>query len=444
MKAILCNALLVLFAANFFAQLAYAATIIVDVETDGSGGAQDCELQDAINAANSDSVVDGCTAGNGTDRIEFAPGIDGILLNGALPPVTAELEIQGPGMDLLTIDGDDNFQIFVVFGLANRFIVRDLTMFQGFSTFGGGCMYAAGLDIVILDNVRVDTCFSETTGGGINIYSEEANSRAVLRGLFFTGNTALEDAGGAGIYTEFASISDSFFLGNSATNSNASGGGITFGRSVSATITRTTFWGNQAVISGAAISANNPNVEYTIEHSTISQNTVTGGDSVSPGGAVRVNGTATIFNTVVADNSEQNPTHDRPDISVEAGSVLNTSGYNFVGSNEGSAAIFPAGIQANGDQAGTAVAPIDPDLGSVQDNGGSTWTAMPNGTSPLLDQGSCPSEYRDQRGFGNPATNLRPVPNGGISPADDGCDKGAAERLAAPIDIIFIEGYENL
>ena len=87
----------------------------------------------------------------------------------------------------------------------------------------------------------------------------------------------------------------------------------------------------------------------------------------------------------------------------------------------------------------------DAQLGALLDNGGAMPTSLPGAASPLLDQGSCPGESRDQRGYANSGTGLRPVPvGGGVIPADDGCDNGAVERLATPSDIEFRDGFETL
>jgi len=48
--------------------IAQAATITVTTSTIGGAG---CDLADAINAANSDMAIGGCTAGSGDDTITF-------------------------------------------------------------------------------------------------------------------------------------------------------------------------------------------------------------------------------------------------------------------------------------------------------------------------------------------------------------------------------------
>ena len=64
----------------------HAATITVDTLADGSV-ASHCTLHDAITAANSKAITNGCVAGTGTDTIQFS--VTGtIALSGTLPNVT--------------------------------------------------------------------------------------------------------------------------------------------------------------------------------------------------------------------------------------------------------------------------------------------------------------------------------------------------------------------
>lgn len=89
------------------------ATIMVtsladNVEIDGQ-----VTLREAIQAANSDAVVDGSTAGSGADAIVFADGLAGTIVLGGtqLPTISDDLTISGPGAELLTIDGDGRSRV---------------------------------------------------------------------------------------------------------------------------------------------------------------------------------------------------------------------------------------------------------------------------------------------------------------------------------------------
>ncbi|MFN2201380.1 MAG: hypothetical protein ACK2UO_09240, partial [Caldilineaceae bacterium] len=56
----------------------YATAYAADIQVNAGIGESGCDLIDAIDSANSDSAVGGCTAGNGDDVI-YLNGIDQLL-----------------------------------------------------------------------------------------------------------------------------------------------------------------------------------------------------------------------------------------------------------------------------------------------------------------------------------------------------------------------------
>ncbi|HKJ18818.1 MAG TPA: choice-of-anchor Q domain-containing protein [Xanthomonadales bacterium] len=429
-----------------FMPLLYAETITVDVSTDETGGLDDCELRSAILAANTNNAVDGCTAGNGDDLINFDAGVQVILLNSSLPIITDNLEITGHGPDSLVIDGDDSHRIIHVGTNTDSFTLRNIQLFQG-NAVNGGCMFAQAQDNILIEDVRVDTCFaSNGQGGGMFLYSEEPGSHFTLRRVYFTGNSAVPlGGGGLGITADSASILDSTFLGNSAVDPGGIGGGVVVGRITQLFVSRSTFWANQAHTRGSAISTILASQDLTIEHSTFSQNNVTTTQNL-PGGAIYNKGTMSLLNSVVAGNLEQAAAHSRADVVTDVAENLTTLGHNLIGNNSGAETAFPEGTQPNGDQSGTADALINPELGALMDNGGSMPTSVPDAGSRLVDQGACAGEAADQRNYNNPDTGLRPVLSGKGGTdigAADLCDIGAVERNASPSDAFLREGFES-
>jgi len=104
---------------------------------------------------------------------------------------------------------------------------------------------------------------------------------------------------------------------------------------------------------------------------------------------------------------------------------------------DGAPTFFPAGTpNAEDDFVGTAASPIDPMLLPLALNGGETLNHRPelDAASPVIDHGHCPNSRQDQRGHGDPATNLRILDNATVvnHPASDGCDIGAIERGGDP------------
>ncbi|TVR71953.1 MAG: hypothetical protein EA415_10585, partial [Sphaerobacteraceae bacterium] len=185
---------------------------------------------------------------------------------------------------------------------------------------------------------------------------------------------------GGGIYVNNAgtlTLSSSTVRDNGAIES---GGGI-FNAGGTLTLINSTVSGNQAnLIAGGGIV--NSGGTLTLTSSTISDNWA------YTGGGIHNDGIATLTGTVVAGNQSIGD----PDIAGD-GSLSAASAYNFIGE--------------------------DPQLGTLQHNGGPTETMMPQSASPLidaipLDSGNCATgELEDQRGVSRP--------QGG------GCDIGALE-----------------
>ncbi len=427
-----------------FSPLSYGADIVVDVTSDGTGTAGECELRDAIEAANADTAVDGCAAGAGDDRITFNVAGPTITLTSALPQISESVEIIGPGKNALTLSGDDSFRLFYAEYFTGHLTLKGLRLLHGVADMGG-CLLINSVITILLEDLIVDSCVSDTfTGGGAQITAVSPGTTVTLRRVEFNKNISLQSGGGLGLSTRDAHIEDSLFIGNIANGAGSDGGAISVGAATILTITRSTFLKNKADDTGTAIDTFTSLADISIEHSTISQNELLGTDPSDIGGAIHNTGTLTLFNTVVGDNFEENANHDVTDINNDASATLTTLGYNLIGNNEGAAAVFPAGLQANGDRNGTAVSPLATGLGVVQDNGGPTRTVLPLAGSPLIDKGSCPGEVRDQRGYGNNNTGMRPVNAPGVGEADDGCDTGATEYLAsAPPEEIHEDGFED-
>jgi Right handed beta helix region len=132
----------------------------------------------------------------------------------------------------------------------------------------------------------------------------------------------------------------------------------------------------------------------TVASCTIASNTAVqliGPDIGSNGGGIAsTGGTVTVQNTIIA----QNQAPADPDVS---GSFV-SNGCNLIGAGAGS-----SGFTAPGDQVGSAAAPINPLLGPLQNNGGSTATMALLPYSPAIDAGSNAAATgltTDQRGPG--------------------------------------------
>jgi hypothetical protein len=178
-----------------------------------------CSLPEAIMSANTDTAVNGCLAGSGSDTIVLASnsiylltqvnkGIDG------LPTITSMIKIEGNGS---TIARDSSAPDFRILDIGES---GDLTL--TFVIITGGKAYNAGgiknRGILKIDNSTITNNQSEHQGGGI----ENVRGLARINNSFVSNNSS---SYGAGIYTWEGSttLTNTQVLGNLAT---IRGGGV--------------------------------------------------------------------------------------------------------------------------------------------------------------------------------------------------------------------------
>lgn len=447
---------------------AWAATIVVDTLLDEELDDGVCSLREAILAANLDQSGGGCLAGSGTsDRIHFS--VSGtIQLVAALPFVTHGVAIEGPGRDLLAIDGDDQFRTLAfVPASPMQYVVRDLSLLRGRTPAGvqhGGCIWATNVfaTLAVVD-VTVANCVAATNGGGI-----ASAGTLLLERVWLDANEAQGPSGGGGVHASGIAnveISDSSFTGNRTSGTNGSGGALHLSTSGAALITNSTFSGNLANSFGGALHLSGilSNVlSVTLRDSTLlgNESDVDETSSTATGGTIHLANqttsqvTLTLANTVVA-GGRDNASSACHEILIALGAPpaeLVSAGFNLIADGSCVESVFPespgAGLpNAQGDFVGTSAFPIDPRLDVLAANGGPTPTHLPLSQTPhpVVDQGSCPGSLHDQRGLRGAASSHRPhdvaaVPN---NPDGDSCDIGAVERGASlPTHEIFTDGFE--
>jgi len=291
-------------------------------------------------------------------------------------------------------------------------VLDNLTITEGYATDptrSGGGIYAAGGSLIIrrcniIDNHCVDGPADSNggAGGGLSMLSGDliieqstiANNTAGDGGPYFS--TAAGTGGhGGGIHL----LNTNLTLTNSTVSGNISGTG-----GDGDVDTEPEGFGGD----GGGIYLNIGTCE--VRNSTIVYNEAKPhgigdgsfvGAAPGPGGAFFANATIMIANSVLADNIIP-ADGSAPNISRSSSPPIESEGVNFLSDNQG-AFDFPEGQpNANGDLVGTAVAPLDPLLGPLADNGGPTLTHMPLMGSPLRDpEGgeTNPLSAIDQRGF---------------------------------------------
>jgi CSLREA domain-containing protein len=365
-----------------------------------------CTLRAAIQEANANVCAVGSIA------INFSV-TGSITLGSALPTITHEVVINGPGVASLTIDGNNATNIFVVqMSPGKSSTISNLTIANGQVSNAG---LGAGLTSTNVGTVNITNCVMH--------HNNQIGSGASGGALYQVANGTLN-------------ITDSTIRDNSANNGD--GGGLFNNTTGTVNILRSTFNNNSASI-GAALKLNG-NAVFTARNSTFSNNSTSGASGmmhVSQGTATFINCTVTgntgpgyaimpvtatinLKNTIVAQNSA--------DMGAQSTGTFVSQGYNLIGNNSGPnvAAGFPAGSpNVNNDYVGTNASPMNAMLVGLANNGGATQTNALLAGSPAIDHGSAAAGVStDQRGLGRPFDNTFVT----ASPGGDESDIGAFEE----------------
>ncbi len=447
-------------------------------------------LRDAINQAN---------ANPGADTITFNSSVTGtISLTSGTLQITDDLDIQGPGASVLTVDGSGiiaspltgggthhhggkgeggkgggnatnggggggggpSTSVFTIStgntqtangtqqALASSTVsISGLTISGGFSHDGGG-IYAYDTDLTVSQCV-VSGNTAINRGGGILIRGYSAS-------LLLTDSTVSNNTGyyGGGVATTSAAITiqRSTIANNTATASSYYGGGgimVHNDNNNALTITDSTISGNNSNFNGGGIM-----VRHTA--ASISNSTVTGNTAASYGGGLYFYGVysgTTVTNSTVSGNQASYGGGLSVSSNYGNASASNSVfGSNSASSNDpdvhtGSSAYLPldhslleaAGSATIVDNGGNIMNQA-PMLGTLGNNGGPTMTMLPLAGSPLIDAGDpafTGPPNNDQRGPGYPR-----IVNGVV-------DIGATEYAAAappgpgPVGYVAVPGLGN-
>ena len=327
---------------------------VSNLENSGAGS-----FRQAIESANTQP---------GKDEIIFDNSLRGgeITLTSGQLNITDSLQVTGLGADSLTISGNNSDRVFSIDDGSDRSIeveITDLTIAEGFRSFrgtGNGAGIGNFENLTVSDSIIADN-FAQEGGAGIsNQGILNLINSAVINNVVGGGIIAL---GGGGIYNDGT-----------------------------ATIINSTIALNEGDDLGGGI-ANRGNLE--IVNSTVTGNIIDSGNVSNRSGAGIYNSSnsdraiATITSSIVAGNSNNNDL---------GGGLLDSGGNNLIGNGDGADG-FSNGV--NGDLVGTTASAIDPLLGTLQNNGGTTPTIALLTGSPAIDAGSNPLGLNtDQRGAG--------------------------------------------
>ena len=292
---------------------ASAAFIIVNTVDDEFNNDGDCSLREAVRSANEDMSVDSCAAGLGADDI-FIAQTGTIMLTQALV-ISEQVNIFGPGMDALTLNGGRVTPIFVVDLPDDNhdFELSLMTLEGGSSAAPGGAvrLLRGGTfsfeNVLFFNNVTLGL---QAYGGAIATDSLPLadNSRVEIRRCRFQSNST-DSKGGAVAIDHAASfqrlealiIEESRFIDNSA---DGAGGAVAGGRSSLVSIDRSHFADNEGITGGAVkLEADTSGTALRIvTASTFSDNQATN-TGASGGGAISaIQGATLIENSTFTNN----------------------------------------------------------------------------------------------------------------------------------------------
>jgi CSLREA domain-containing protein len=307
------------------------AAIVSDVNTtdDELNSDGDCSLREAIQAANTDTQVDQCPAGNGNDTIVLPVGTYTLTLAGAGEDAntTGDLDIfdtdaltitgAGAGQTIINAGGID--RVFNIHPGAGTVVISGVTVFGGqTSNVGGGiCSDDADLTLInvsIISNtassgggVYVDgsvtliggQIISNTadSGGGVYVNASSAaftqtGASTIAHNVAF-GTTIIDGGGGVYVYWGNATLEGGQILSNTAD----SGGGVYVGYG-SATMEGGQIVGNKANGAGGGAIVRSSFASLNVSKGQIVSNTALIG-----GGLYNRGGTLILVNTTVSRNT---------------------------------------------------------------------------------------------------------------------------------------------
>ena len=279
---------------------------------------------------------------------------------------------------------------------------------------GGGGGMAIGLSQLTMNGSRV---LSNTAingyGGGIVV---APTSTADIRFSQIGWNAGYAAGGGLFVSNSVLSLTNSTVFSNST---EFDGAGIDVEQESTAALINSTFSGNQARYNGVAIYQSNT-LTTTLTNVTVAYNVTNRDGNNYYGGGINNSGSGgmVLLNSIVASNRDNGPLHLAPDCR----GVLLSEGYNLIGDG--------TGCTISGDTTGNQLN-VDPQLGPLRNNGGSTWTHALRFDSPAVDTASpLVCLVTDQRGA------LRPYNGSGQEFA--WCDIGAFEYNGPQLRRLFL------
>ena len=400
-------------------------TVVTNTNDSGEGS-----LRQAILNANA-------TAGE--DTITFA-GVfsdatpDIINLTSGQLTITDDVRILGAGTSNLTISGNDDFRVFEIGGSGTNATINGLKLANANDVFGA--ILVNSNTTLNLNNSNVSNSIGSVGGifnrGSLNLTNTTVSDNtglSVSGGIYNSGSLSLNNSNisnnetfikdapsyGGGIFNiGTLEITNSILSNNEAFPRGVSGNApesSTYGGSIYnsgiAKVTNSTIFGSSAEFGGGiynsgSLSLTNTTVssnianggggisnsgKLTLSNSTITDNAASRGysawNSFTGGGGIvnETNGTVIVANTIIAGNYVDYP-YVSEDVNSDVIGKFTDSGNNLIGNRTGSTGFTTSTL------IGTSDNPIDPKLGPLQNNGGTTLTYALLKDSPAINAGN--------------------------------------------------------
>ncbi len=430
-----------------------AATINVDTTDDENNTDGDCSLREAVESANTNSAVDDCEAGLGSDTVMIPAGTYTFALDGDGDiDVTSNIAFVGAGASTTIVDANGVDRVFDVGTDGDVTVSFEGLTVQGGDVRGeGGGIDAESADVTIRNSIVTDNA-ATGDGGGIGLDNSDSTLR--IEDSVVSNNTSGDDGGGIEVDNDSTlTIVDSTLSGNTAASE---GGAIHIDDATATSITGSTLSNNTANIDpqadeesfdgfrptgggsacdggGGAFNQDEfpgeDRATTTIVNSTISGNTA----PICEGGGIYVVSDLTLTHVTLFDNGAATGGNlfnrfDGSSTTVENtligaprtggdcvldGDTLTSSGGNI--DSDGSCGLDDASDQTV----------ADAQLGPLADNGGTTDTHLPQAGSAAIDaalEANCVDD--DQRDVARPQD--------GDGDGTSACDVGAVEVVFTP------------
>ncbi len=254
----------------------------------------DCDLIDAIIAANTDAASGDCNAGSGADTITLlsdvtltASNVNVYSSDTGLPLVSSQITIEGAGHTIARDAAAPAFRLMAV-SSSSDLTLNAVTLSGGSVVNRGGAVYSKGT--LTVNNSTISGNIANYGGG---IYNK--NGTLTVNSSTLSGNTTT--SGGA-FYSYYGTVTvnESTLSDNTATK--GGGGFVSFGEGT-VTVSNSIISGNAANNKGGGLY--NYGGAVTIRNSTLSGNSATKG-----GGLYNYGGTMTVNESTLSANTSGN------------------------------------------------------------------------------------------------------------------------------------------